>query len=472
MQVKEVKKEGLRHDFEVQIPANDIQKMVDDELVILGKTAKLPGFRPGKIPLDVLKQKYSRHVMADVLEKAVQSSSAKVVQDNKLKPAMQPKIEVKEFDEGKDLIYSMSVEVLPDFKVMDLKGIKVEKPVAKVEEKSINEVLENVAAQNRDLQPVKPKRAAKNGDVLTIDFHGKRADGFEVDGMHGHDHNLELGKGQFIPGFEEQLVGAKEGDHTHVNVTFPKQYHSQDLAGQDAIFHVDVKAIQEPKASKIDDELAKKLGLDDLKALKAAVREQIEADYGNYTRMKLKKNLLDVIDAGHDFKLPQAMIDQEHEHIVQQLEREAESKGEKLTDADKKELKILAERRVRLGIVLAEVGNQRKVEVTQQELQQAVIKEAQKYPGQEKVVFDYYSKNPQVLESLKAPVFEDKVIDSILEDAKVTEKSVSVADLMEDDDALPTKPKAKKASSSKSKPAAEKKAPAKKTAQKAAKKKS
>ncbi len=466
MQVKEVKKEGLRHDFEVLIPANDIQKMVDEELVTLGKTVKLPGFRPGKVPLDVLKQKYSRHVLADVLEKAVQSSSSKVVQNNKLKPAMQPKIEVKEFDEGKDLIYSMSIEVLPEFKVMDLKGIKIEKPVAKVEDKSINEVLENVASQNRDLQPVKPKRPAKMGDVLTIDFHGQRADGFEVPGMQGHDHNLELGKGQFIPGFEEQLVGAKDGDHVHVNVTFPEQYHSEDLAGQDAVFHVDVKAIQEPKTSKIDDELAKKLGLEDLKALKTAVKEQIEADYGNYTRMKLKKNLLDVIDSGHDFKLPQAMIDQEHEHIVQQLEKEAESNGEKLTDADKKELKVLAERRVRLGIVLAEIGNQRKIEVTQQELQQAVIKEAQKYPGQEKVVFDYYSKNPQVLESLKAPVFEDKVIDSILEDAKVTEKTVSVDDLMADDDELPVKGKTKKEPAPKSKPATEKKAPAKKTAKK------
>lgn len=470
MQVKEVKKEGLRHDFEVKIPANDIQKMVDEELATLGQKVKLPGFRPGKVPLDVLKQKYSRHVLADVLEKAVQTSSAKVVQDNKLKPAMQPKIEVKEFDEGKDLTYTMSVEVLPEFKLMDLKGVKVEKPIAKVEDKAVNEVLDNVAAQNKTFEPVKTKRAAKEGDVLKIDFHGKRADGFEVEGMHGHDHNLTLGSNQFIPGFEEQLIGAKEGDKVEVKVTFPEQYHSQDLAGQDAIFDVEVKAIQEAKQSKVDDELAKKLGLEDLKALKEAVKEQIEADYDQYTRMKLKKNLLDQLDEGHDFKLPEAMIEQEHEHIVQQLEREAESKGEKLTDADKKELKSLAERRVRLGIVLAEIGRERKVEVTQQELQQAVIREAQKYPGQEKQVFDYYSKNPQVLESLKAPVFEDKVIDSILEDAQVTEKTVSVDELTSDDDEIPatkkTASKSKKSSSS----AKKEPAPAKKKT--AAKKKS
>lgn len=452
MQVKEVKTEGLRHDFEIKVPANDIQKMVEDELQNIGKTAKLPGFRPGKIPLDVLKQKYSRHVLADVLEKAVQQSSSKAMQDKKLQPAMQPKIEVKEFDEGKDLIYTMSVEVLPEFKVMDLKGLKVEKPVAKVEDKAVQEILDNVAGQNRELTPIKEDRKAKKGDILNIDFHGKRADGFEVDGMHGHGHDLELGAGQFIPGFEDQLIGAKKGDHVHLNVTFPEQYHSADLAGQDAVFHVDVNEIQEGKPAKVNDALAKKLGLEDEKALRKAVEDQISNDYESFSRMKLKKSLLDRLDEGHDFELPEAMIEQEHAHIVQQLEKEAEQKGEKLSDAEKEELKPLAERRVRLGIVLAEIGRERKIEVNQQELQQAVIREAQKYPGQEKAVFDYYSKNPQVLESLKAPIYEDKVIDSILADAEIKEKSVTVDELQADDDELPTKKK----------PAAKKKAPAKK----------
>ena len=270
--------------------------------------------------------------------------------------------------------------------------------------------------------------------------------------MHGHGHDLELGAGQFIPGFEDQLIGAKKGGHVHVNVTFPEQYHSADLAGQDAVFHVDVNEIQEGKPAKVNDDLAKKLGLEDEKALRKAVEDQISNDYESFSRMKLKKSLLDRLDEGHDFELPEAMIEQEHAHIVQQLEKEAEQKGEKLSDAEKEELKPLAERRVRLGIVLAEIGRERKIEVNQQELQQAVIREAQKYPGQEKAVFDYYSKNPQVLESLKAPIYEDKVIDSILADAEIKEKSVTVDELQADDDELPTKKK----------PAAKKKAPAKK----------
>jgi len=242
MNIKELKKEGLRHDLEIKVPANDIAVMVDTELKKVGETVKVPGFRPGKVPIDVLKQKYGRHVMADVLEKAVNETTVKAMDEKGIKPAMQPKIEVKEFDEGKDLTYTMSVEVLPDFKVMDLSKISVEKPVAKVDEKVLNETLENIASDNNTLAPIKTKRAAKNGDVLKIDFHGKRADGVEFDGMQGSDHDLELGAGQFIPGFEDQLIGAKADDKVEVNVTFPKEYQMKDLAGQDAVFDVTVKA--------------------------------------------------------------------------------------------------------------------------------------------------------------------------------------------------------------------------------------
>ncbi|MAM34555.1 MAG: trigger factor [Micavibrio sp.] len=477
MQVKEVKSSGLEHEFEVNIPANDIQKLVDAELLTMGQKVKIPGFRPGKVPLNVLKQKYTRHVMADVLEKAVQESSHKLVTDKKLKPAIQPKIEVKSFDEGKDLTYTIKVEVLPDFKVMDLTKVKVEKPVADVEKKAVDEILENVAENNRDLTPIKEDRKAKKGDVLKIDFHGKRADGFEVPGMHGHDHDLELGGGQFIPGFEDQLIGTKKGDHVHVNVTFPENYNQKDLAGQEAVFHVDVKEIQEGKPAKLNDDLAKKLGLESMDALREAVEEQIKADQESYTRMKLKKNLLDILDENHNFKLPSSMVEQEHKHIIQQLERDPNGPGEgKMEDADKEELLPLAERRVRLGVVLAEIGQQEKVEVSQQELQQAVIAEARKYPGQEKMVFDYYSKNPQVLESLRAPLFEDKVVDSILEKATVTEKKVSVEDLMADDEEIPGakgKKKSAKKSDSSSKKATDKKPAAKKeTAKKDTAKKS
>ncbi len=444
MNIKEIKTEGLRHDLEIQVPANDIATMMDAELTKVGQTVKVPGFRPGKVPLTVLKQKYGRHVMADVLEKAVNESTVKAMDEKNLKPAMQPKIEVKEFDEGKDLTYTMSVEVLPDFKVMDLTKIKVEKPVAKVDEKVLNETLENIASNNRQLTPITTKRASKKGDVVKIDFKGRRADGVEYDGMSGNDHDLELGAGQFIPGFEDQLTGVKAGEKVEVKVTFPEAYGMEDLAGQDAIFDVEVKEIQESKSAEINDELAKKLGLEDEKALRTAVEEQISKDYATFTKMKLKKNILDALDKDHSFELPQMMVEQEQKHIEDQLKREAESKGEEFTP-EEGEFEALAERRVRLGLVLAEIGRDKKVEVSQQELQQAVIAEAQKYPGQEKQVFDYYSKNPQVLESLKAPIFEDKVIDAIADAATVTEKTVTVEELTAEDEEIPTATKKKKA---------------------------
>ncbi len=448
MNIKEVKTDGLRHDLEIKVPANDIATMVEVELLKVGQNVKVPGFRPGKVPLPVLKQKYGRHVMADVLEKAVNESTIKAMDEKGLKPAMQPKIEVKEFDEGKDLTYTMSVEVLPEFKVMDLSKITAEKPVAKVEDKVLKETLDNIASNNRELTAITTKRAAKKGDVVKIDFHGKRADGVEFDGMHGHDHDLELGAGQFIPGFEDQITGKKVGDKVEVKVTFPEEYGMKDLAGQDAIFDVDVKEIQESKPAEINDALAKKLGLEDEKALRTAVEEQIAKDYASFTKMKLKKNILDALDKEHSFELPKTMVEQEQTHIEEQLKREAEAQGEEFSSKEG-EYKDLAERRVRLGLVLAEIGRDQKIEVSQQELQQAVITEAQKYPGQEKMVFDYYGKNPQVLESLKAPIYEEKVIDVIAEVAKITEKTVSVEDLTADDEDIP---------------AAKKKAPAKKKA--------
>ncbi|MBL4589660.1 MAG: trigger factor [Alphaproteobacteria bacterium] len=448
MNIKEVKTEGLRHDLEIKVPANDIATMVEAELLKVGKNVKVPGFRPGKVPLPVLKQKYGRHVMADVLEKAVNESTIKAMEEKGLKPAMQPKIEVKEFDEGKDLTYTMSVEVLPEFKVMDLSKITAEKPVAKVEDKVLKETLDNIASNNSELTAITTKRAAKKGDVVKIDFHGKRADGVEFDGMDGHDHDLELGAGQFIPGFEDQITGKKVGDKVEVKVTFPKEYGMKDLAGQGAVFDVDVKEIQEKKPAEINDALAKKLGLEDEKALRTAVEEQIAKDYASFTKMKLKKNILDALDKEHSFELPKTMIEQEQTHIEEQLKREAEAQGEEFSSKEG-EYKDLAERRVRLGLVLAEIGRDQKIEVSQQELQQAVITEAQKYPGQEKMVFDYYGKNPQVLESLKAPIYEDKVINAITEVAKITEKTVSVEALTADDEDIP---------------AAKKKAPAKKKA--------
>lgn len=473
MQIKEVNKDGLKHDYEVTLTANDIDGRIDQRLKEVSTTIRMPGFRPGKVPMNIMKKRYGKAVMGEVLESAVNESSQKVIADKKLKPALQPKIEVKEFDEGKDLVYSMSIEVLPEFKVADMKGVKLEKPVAKPEKKTIDEALENIAQGNQTTEEIKTKRATKDGDIVIIDFNGRTADdNVEHPGMQAEDHQLKLGGGQFIEGFEEQLIGKKAGDKVEVKVKFPENYGAAELAGRDAIFDTEIKAIHEAKQAKIDDELAKQLGMEDLKALKTAVEEQLQKDLEQHSRMKLKKSLLDILDEKHTFDVPVSMLDMEFDAIKRQIEMENAQSGneEKLSKDEEKELKEIAERRVRLGLVLSEIGNDNDITVVDSELQKAVISEAQKYPGQEKQVFDYYSKNRQALESLRAPLFEEKVVDFLLELADVKEKTVSVDELTKEEEE--EKPKKKKATSSKKKTEAKKdgedkpkkKAPAKKKA--------
>lgn len=482
MQVKELKQNGLNHELEITVTAQDIDKRVDLQLVEVGKTAKLPGFRPGKVPMAMLKKRYGKAIMGEVLEKAVDETSQKALQDRKLTPALRPKIEVKSFDEGKDLTYTIAVEVLPEFKVVDFKGVKLERPVAKVAAKSVDEALERIAQNNQGTEEVKTKRGAKEGDTLVMDFHGRTADdNKEHPGMHAHGHNLTLGSGQFIPGFEDQLIGVKAGEKREVKVSFPEEYGAKELAGRDAIFDVDVSQIREPVESKIDDELAKSLGLDDLKALRAAVEEQLQKEFDSQSRLNLKKALLDFLDDEHDFQIPQGMLEMENDNIIHQVELDRQRHGEdkELSDEEKAEFKSISERRVRLGLILSQVGNENKLNVGDQELQRAVIAEAQKFPGQEREVFDYYAKNPQALESLRAPLFEEKVVDFILELAEVTDKTVTPEELLkaleEDEEVKPKKKKASsakkadskpkdKAEESEKKPAAKKKAPAKKKA--------
>ncbi len=496
MKVEELKSEGLNRGFKVTITAADIDTHIDERLLEVGKTVKLPGFRPGKVPMDLLKQRYGKAVLGEVLEKAVNDTSTKIIADKKLQPAMKPKIEVKEFDEGKDLVYTMDLEVLPEFDVIDLKGVKVEKPVAKVEDKEIDEALERIAGQRKDSKPIEGKRGAKEGDIVVIDFKGRTADGTEYPGMASDGHQLELGSGQFIPGFEEQIVGTRAGDDVEVKVTFPEKYQMADLAGKDAIFDVKLHEIREPQKMEVGEELAKTIGFEDLKALRAAVEEQIGREFDQLSRMKVKRALLDQLDETHTFDVPQGMLDMEFESILRQVEHEkhqhAHAHGDhdhdcetahSVSDEEKEELREIANRRVRLGLVLSRIGNENNIQVSDQELQRAVINEAQRYQGQEREVFDYFQKNPQALEGLRAPLFEDKVVDFILELAQVEEKTVSAEELAKDDDeeeaAKPKKKTPAKKSSSKAKsegksedkpaaekkkPAAKKKAPAKKKA--------
>lgn len=452
MQVKEISSEGLSRELEVTVPANEIEQHVESRLVEVGKTAKIQGFRPGKVPMDMLKKRYGRAVMGEVLELAVNDSTAKVIEDKKLRPAGQPKIEVKEFDEGKDLTYSMKLDILPDFDVMDLKGLKIEKLIAKIEEKDIDEALGRITEHHKSSKKIEGNRATKNGDFVVMDFDGRTADDdVHHQGMKAEGHKLELGSGQFIPGFEEQLIGKKAGDDVEVKVGFPENYGAKELAGREAIFDVKIHEIHESAPAIVNDEFAKEMGFEDEQALRDAVKHQLASDYNNQTRMKMKRSLLDQLDDGHKFDVPKGMVEAELELITNQIEQErkANPEAEALSDEEKEELDMISERRVRLGLVLAEIGQQNNVQVNDQELQGAVISEAQKYPGQEKQIFDLYQKNPQAMEGLRAPLFEDKVVDLIFADAEIAEKEVSIEALMaEDEDDAPKKAKktAKKAS--------------------------
>lgn len=492
MNVKQTKHDGLVYEMEVTIPANDIDQKVDESLQEIVKTLRQPGFRKGKFPLSMAKKKYGRAVMGEVLEKVVNETSAKALEDKKLRPAIQPKIEVKEFDEGKDLTYSMTVEVLPQIKLADFKKVKLEKLVVEPTGKEVDEALEKLAENRQSTQKVEAKRAAKDGDTVLIDFDGRTADdNVHHQGMKAEGHRLKLGSGQFIPGFEEQLVGKKAGEKVEVKVGFPENYGAKELAGRDAIFDVTIHELHEPSETKIDDEFAKSFGLDDVKALKDAVKEQLQNEFDGQSRMVLKKYLLDQLDDLHEVELPPSMLDLEYKNIMDQIEldRQRNPDQEELSDDEKAEFKDIAARRVRLGLVLAEIGRENDLKIENSELQRAVIAEAQKYPGQEQQVFEYYSKNPQALEAMRAPIFEDKVVDFIVELADVSDKKVSADDLMKalesEEDETPkkkssakTSPKKKapakkkessekpKAKSSTAKSAAKKKAPAKKKADK------
>lgn len=463
---KETENKGLKRGYEVTVPADNIAKRKKTRLAEIATTITLKGFRKGKAPLNVVEAQYGDAVMGEILEAVVNAESQKVLNDNNVKPATQPKIEITSFEKDQDLTFKMEVEAMPDFDIMDIKRLKLTKPVADVDDSKLEEALKTIASQNSDSKAITTKRAAKNDDIVVIDFDGS-VDGEKKDGMAGEKFNLELGGGQFIPGFEEQLVGKKAGDDVTVTVTFPENYGSAELAGKEAVFECHIHEIHEKVDSKINDDLAKKLGMDDLEALKKILREQMQGEYAQFTRMKLKRDLLDQLDAGHKFELPSMMLEQEYEMIIKQMEQErhqqmhAEGKDHdcnesQISDEEKEELKTIAERRVKLGLVLSEIGSSNKITVEQADLQKAVMAEAQKYPGQEAQVFEFYQKNKQALDSLRAPIFEEKVVDYIIELADVTEKKVSLEELTADEDEAPAKPKKK---------AATKKAPAKKKAE-------
>ncbi|MDD9899545.1 MAG: trigger factor [Alphaproteobacteria bacterium] len=437
MQITQTKEEALVREYTVTMTAEEIDQKINEKLEELGKTVKMPGFRPGKVPMNLLKSKYGKSVMGEVLEAAVNDSTLKAINENSLRPAMRPKIEVKTFDEKEGLEYNMSIELLPEIKLADLSGIALEKLESKPEKKDVTEALERIAKSNKASEKIEEARAAKMGDIVLVDFDGT-VNGEPFPGMKGEDFELELGSKSFVDTFEDQLVGAKAGDDKTIKVTFPKDYGHEKLQGVEAVFEVKVKELRAPVVPAIDDEFAKKLGFDDLAKVEEAVEKQIQAEYDQIARMNVKRHLLDALDAAHEFDVPVGMIDAEFDGIWQQVKgghahsddpnhvHGPDCAAEHGTEEERAEYRDIAVRRVKLGLVLAEIGRENKVEVTNQELQQAVIAEAQRYPGKEQQVFEYYQKNPQALEAVRAPIYEDKVVDFILGKVNLNTKQVGI----------------------------------------------
>lgn len=438
MQITETSADGLNREFKVVVSAQDIERKMKDRLQEMGRTMRLPGFRPGKVPATLLKQRYGQAVMGEVLEQAVADSSQKAVTERGLRPAVQPKIEVTQFEEGKDLEYNMSLELLPDVEPSDFSSIELQKPVAEVSDEQVEQAIQRVAESRREFEAAPEGHAAQKDDAVVIDFDGS-VDGERKPGMKAEGHELVIGSGSFIDTFEEQLAGAKVGEHRTVTVTFPENYGAADLAGKEAVFEVDVKEVKTPKAVTVDDEFAKSLGLDDLEALRKMVRERIGQDYAQLSRARVKRALLDKLAEAYSFEVPQSLLDAEFEGIWKRLQQEIERGGApedaaKGEDDLKAEYRAIAERRVRLGLLLAEVGRRNDIQVTPDELNRAMFAEAQRYPGQERQVFEFLRGNRQAIENLRAPLFEDKVVDHILEQAKVSEHTVSVEELMREPD--------------------------------------
>jgi len=470
MEVKETKAENLLREFDVEVPADEIEQNVIGKLQEISSSVTMPGFRPGKVPMTILRKKYGEHVIEEVLQQTVSTATTKVISENDLRPAMQPKIDMTEYSQGDDLKFSLSIELMPEVDLGALSNIELERMVFKVEDKEVDQALERLADAYRSTKPAGADHEAQNGDVVVIDFVGK-VGGEEFPGGKAEGYSLELGTGSFVPGFEDQLVGAKAGDAREVKIAFPEDYPAENLAGQDAVFDVTVKEVQEKAAPEVNDELAKKLGKENVEQLQGGIREEQQKQYQEISKMRLKRALLDELENAYDLELPPRLLEVEFESIWGDFEKQREQNPDQFKDDEKddetrkEELREIANRRVKLGLIMAEVGRQNKIELTQEEINRAVSAQASRYPGREKEIMEQYRNSPEALQAVTAPIYEDKVVDFILALAKVNEKEVSLEELMADPDegadAKPAKAKAKKK-------AAKKKAPAKK---KAAKKK-
>ncbi|MDE2434692.1 MAG: trigger factor [Sphingomonadales bacterium] len=475
MQIVETTNEGLKRAYTVTITAKDIAARIDGEVGKIAPQVRMPGFRPGKVPVNLVKKMHGPALHQEALNTSVREAIDKVVADNKLRPAMQPQIDLAPgYEEGKDAELTVSMEVLPLIAAPSLDGLKLDKLVVPVSDAEVDEQLAKLAAGAKNFTDAKKGKKAENGDQLIIDFTGK-LDGVEFEGGAAQDTALEIGAGRFIPGFEEQLVGAKQGDEKTITVTFPADYPAENLKGKDAQFDIVVKAVKVPGETTIDDDFAKNLGLTDLEQLKGLLRGQLEQETAGLTRTQMKRALLDRLAADHDFDVPPSMVEAEFSQIWQQLTQEAGQEDDPQAalneiEDEKDDYRTIAVRRVRLGLLLSEIGQANGVEVSQQEMQMLMAQAAQQYrPEDRQRFYEFVQQDPLVAAQIRAPLYEDKVVDFLFDKADVTEKTVTRDELQAAieaeetapaKDAKPTKkPAAKKAAEPKEdKPAAKKEA--------------
>ena len=433
MQVTETLNEGLKRGYNIVVTADELSAKVDEKLVEARPEIEMKGFRKGKVPMALLKKQHGQRLMGEAMQESIDGVMSKHFEDSGDRPAMQPAVKMTNDDwkEGDDIHVEMSYEALPTIPEVDLKKIKLEKMIARADEASVDEALANLAETAQDFADRKKGTKAKDGDQVTIDFLGK-VDGEAFEGGAAEDYPLVLGSNSFIPGFEAQLVGVKLGEEVEVNVTFPEEYGAENLAGKDAVFECKIKAVKAPKAAEINDELATKFGAEDLAALTGQITERLEAEYAGAARAVQKRHLLDALDKMVKFELPPSLVEAEAGQIAHQLwhDENPDVQGHdhpEIVSTD--EHNTLAERRVRLGLLLAELGQKAEIQVTDAEMTQAMMNQARQYPGQEREFFEFVQQNPQMQQQMRAPLFEDKVVDYVFELATVTDKEVSKDEL-------------------------------------------
>jgi trigger factor len=447
MQVTQTVSEGLKREYRVVVPVADLDAKVNERLVDLKDRVRINGFRPGKVPIEHLRRMYGRAVLAEAIEAAVREANTSIIAEHGFKLAMDPKVvmpetegDVDEMMAGKtDLAYSVELEILPRIELGDFKDIQLETLTAEVSDQEVAEAIEKIAEQNRPFADKGEGAKAEQGDKVIVSFVGT-IDGEPFEGGTADDVAVAIGSKSFIPGFEDQLVGIARGETRTVNASFPQNYLSANLAGKAASFRVTAKSIEAPGTVTVDEEFAKSLGLESLAKLKDAVKDRLSREHAEVTRRRLKRALLDALDARYKFDLPPSLVEQEFANVWRTLLADLEAQGRTFADentteeAAREEYGKIAERRDRLGLVIAEIGERNDIKVSEEELRRAIVERARQFPGQEQQIWDYYSKNPSAVASLRAPIYEEKVVDFLLELAKVTEKTVSREALYDEGD--------------------------------------